>query len=262
MQRATTRAWNWHRKMAFPSRSWCLSESWRWVCLKAESTELSYSYWWWFHAFLSMMSVSQNHHPKPMFSVHSSRHRGPPPQKSTTECRKGRHFVKWLCVRYIATQMWFWAALHLGIYKKTRPFNHIFGGDRNLRAWYRGIKNAGPRKRAQGRAQDIPYQSISPYHHGIWRIFIECGKKPHARKSAQGRSARGPILPKSNRNFRQPPFDKFATQSQNEHRCLLNDRPYVFEGTPYEAAQAVDTIFCGPHRRAQTLAEAMWIFVA
>ena len=28
---------------------------------------------------------------------------------------------------------------------------------------------------------------------------------PHARKSAQGRSARGPILPKSNRNFRQPP---------------------------------------------------------
>ena len=159
-----------------------------------------------------MMSVSQNHHPKPMFSVHSSGHRGPPPQKSTTECRKGRHFVKWLCVRYIATQMWFWAALHLGIYKKPRPFNHIFGGDRNLRAWYRGIKNAGPRKRAQGRAQDIPYQSISPYHHGIWRIFIECGKKPHARKSAQGRSARGPILPKSNRNFRQPPFDKFATR--------------------------------------------------
>ena len=30
-------------------------------------------------------------------------------------------------------------------------------------------------------------------------------QKPHARKSAQGRSARGPILPKSNRNFRQPP---------------------------------------------------------
>ena len=92
------------------------------------------------------------------------------------------------------------------IYKTLRPFNHIFGGDRILRAWYRGIKNAGPRKRAQGRAQDIPYQSISPYHHGIWRIFVECGKKPHARKSAQGRSARGPILPKSNRNFRQPPY--------------------------------------------------------
>ena len=94
---------------------------------------------------------------------------------------------------------------YMGIYKKNRPFNHIFGGDRIFRAWYRGIKNAGPRKRAQGRAQDIPYQSISPYHHGIWRIFIECGKNPHSRKSAQGRSARGPILPKSNRNFRQPP---------------------------------------------------------
>ena len=98
------------------------------------------------------------------------------------------------------------AFCHMGIYKKTRPFNHIFGGDRILRAWYRGIKNAGPRKRAQGRAQDTPYHIISPYHNGIWRIFIECGKKPHARKSAQGRSARVPILPKSNRNFRQPPY--------------------------------------------------------
>ena len=87
---------------------------------------------------------------------------------------------------------WCWWDMidHLGIYKKTRPFNHIFGGDRILRAWYRGIKNAGPRKRAQGRAQDIPYHRVSPYHHGIWRIFIECGKKHHARKSAQGRSAR------------------------------------------------------------------------
>ena len=56
---------------------------------------------------------------------------------------------------------------HVGIYKKPRPFNHIFGGDRILRAWYRGIKNSGPRKRAQGRAQDIPYQSISPYYHRI-----------------------------------------------------------------------------------------------
>ena len=38
-------------------------------------------------------------------------------------------------------------------------------GQRILRAWYRGIKNAGPRKRAQGRAQDIPY------HHDIF-IYI------------------------------------------------------------------------------------------
>ena len=101
--------------------------------------------------------------------------------------------------RWLSNYIW-------GFIKKPRPFNHIFGGDRILRAWYRGIKNAGPRKRAQGRAQDIPYHHISPYHHGIWRIFIECGKKTHARKSAQGRSARGPILPKSNRNFWQPPY--------------------------------------------------------
>ena len=31
-------------------------------------------------------------------------------------------------------------------------------------------------------------------------------QKKHARKSAEGRSARGPMLPKSNRNFRQPPY--------------------------------------------------------
>ena len=58
-------------------------------------------------------------------------------------------------------------ACHMGIYKKPRPFNHIFGGDRILRAWYRGIKNAGPRKRAQGRAQDIPC-------HHIWIDHRSC----------------------------------------------------------------------------------------
>ena len=116
-----------------------------------------------------------------------------------------RKIAKRACVNPTFTCLCIWLYKYMGIYKEPRPFNHIFGGDRILRAWYRGIKNAGPRKRAQGRAQDTPYHIISPYHNGIWRIFIECGKKPHARKSAQGRSARGPILPKSNRNFRQPP---------------------------------------------------------
>ena len=72
--------------------------------------------------------------------------------------------------------------------KKTRLFNHIFGGDRILRAWYRGIKNAGPRKRAQGRAQDIPYRSISPYHHGIWRIYLlNVAKTPRAQERARAK---------------------------------------------------------------------------
>ena len=109
---------------------------------------------------------------------------------------------------------------------KNPSFNHIFGRDRILSAWYRGIKNAGPRKRAQGRAQDIPYQSISPYHHGIWRIFIECGKKTHARKSAQGRSARGPTLPKSNRNFRQPPFDLYESSIQPALDDVISKESY------------------------------------
>ena len=30
----------------------------------------------------------------------------------------------------------------------------------------------GERKRAQGRAQDIPYQSMSPYHHGMGSVLF------------------------------------------------------------------------------------------
>ena len=97
------------------------------------------------------------------------------------------------------------------------------------------------RKRAQGRAQDIPYQSISPYHHGTWRIFIECGKKPHARKSAQGRSARGPILPKSNRNFRQPPYPKNARRPEGN---MFEQRfSYISKSYP-----GVCRFFSGNHR--------------
>ncbi len=56
-----------------------------------------------------------------------------------------------------------------------------------LRAWYRGIKNAGPRKRAQGRAQDIPYLTKNNVRHGIWNLFIECGKTPtRARAKRKG----------------------------------------------------------------------------
>ena len=88
---------------------------------------------------------------------------------------------------YLPTSEWLtFYGFDGGFIKKNRPFNHIFGGDRILRAWYRGIKNAGPRKRAQGRAQDTPYHIISPYHNGIWRIFIECGKNPTRARARKG----------------------------------------------------------------------------
>ena len=54
------------------------------------------------------------------------------------------------------------------MFKKKRPFNHIFGRDRILRAWYRGIKNAGPRKRAQGRAYIV---------HVICNVRLKCRTK-------------------------------------------------------------------------------------
>ena len=81
---------------------------------------------------------------------------------SVESCCEIINFKGFFATRSNQTRIGTW-----GFIKKNRPFNHIFGGDRILRAWYRGINNAGPRKGAQGRAQDIPYQSISPYHHGI-----------------------------------------------------------------------------------------------
>ena len=51
------------------------------------------------------------------------------------------------------------------------PFNLLFGLDRILTAWCRGIKNGGPHKRAQGRAQEIPYHHIYIYIH-ILQICI------------------------------------------------------------------------------------------
>ena len=94
----------------------------------------------------------------------------------------------------------------MGIYKKPRPSNHIFGGDRILRAWYRGIKNAGLRKRAQGRAQDIPYHHItiiSPWN--LEDIYWMWQKPPRAKERARAKR-KGSYPTKKKRNFRQPPY--------------------------------------------------------
>ena len=50
--------------------------------------------------------------------------------------------------------------------------------------------------RARGRKGERKtyHVTISPWN--LEDIFFECGKKNHARKGAQGRSARGPIRPK------------------------------------------------------------------
>ena len=88
--------------------------------------------------------------------------------------------------------------------------------------------------RARGRKGERKTYHINPYHHGIWRIFIECGKKKHARKSAQGRSARGPILPKSNRNFRQPPYiHTYLGGCQDPGSQRVNHLCPFFEGTSF-----------------------------
>ena len=58
--------------------------------------------------------------------------------------------------------------------------------------------------RARGRKGERKTYHITIYHHITMEFggySLNVAKKTHARKSAQGRSARGPILPKSNRNF-------------------------------------------------------------
>ena len=97
-------------------------------------------------------------------------------------------FGKSFCSKIILIQKTFSRSRTWGFIKKNLLSITSSGEIGFWAPWYRGIKNAGLRKRAQGRAQDIPYQSILPYHHGIWRIFIECGKKNHARKSAHERA--------------------------------------------------------------------------
>ena len=84
-------------------------------------------------------------------------------------------YITYLC-RYI----------YMEIYKKPRPFNHIFGGDRNLRAWYRGIKNAGP---ARGRKGERKTYHINPYHHITMEFggyLLNVAKKPARARARKG----------------------------------------------------------------------------
>ena len=112
---------------------------------------------------------------------------------------------------------------YLGIYQK-KPVLSITSSW-EIGFWEHDIEAPKMQGRARGHKGERKTYHINPYHHitmefgWIWRIFIECGKKTHARKTAQGRSARGPILPKSNRNFRQPPF-AVMMRVHLMHQCL------------------------------------------
>ena len=63
----------------------------------------------------------------------------------------------WIYIYYI--NIW-------GFIKKKRPFRHLLVADRILRAWYRGIKNAGSRKRRKGERKT--------YHITILYTQISC----------------------------------------------------------------------------------------
>ena len=71
-----------------------------------------------------------------------------------------------------------------GFIKKPRPFNHIFGGDRILRAWYRGIKNAGP-----GRKGERKTHHITSYHHITMEFggyLLNVAKNPMRARARKG----------------------------------------------------------------------------
>ena len=67
-------------------------------------------------------------------------------------------------------------------------------------------------------------------------------QKLHARKSAQGLSARGPILPKSDRNFRQPPSKEGVWEV-----CLINrkKRQELFRSVSRDHSDQLDDGFFG-----------------
>ena len=114
----------------------------------------------------------------------------------------------------LSTRMWrrsrtIWTRnfLHMGIYlkKKTSFQSHLRGRG----FWEHDIEASKMRGCARGRKGERKTYHINPYHHITMEFggnLLNVAKKTHARKTAQGRSARGPILPKSNMNFRQPPY--------------------------------------------------------
>ena len=78
--------------------------------------------------------------------------------------------------------------------------------------WEHDTEASKMQGRARGRKAERRTYHINPYHHITitpWNLedIYWMWQKLHARKSAQGQSARGPILPKSKRNCRQPPYD-------------------------------------------------------
>ena len=75
--------------------------------------------------------------------------------------------------------------------------------------WKHDIEVSKMQGRARGRKGERKTYHINPYHHitmefGVYLLNV--AKKTTRARARKGRSARGPILPKSNRNFRQPPY--------------------------------------------------------
>ena len=69
--------------------------------------------------------------------------------------------------------------------------------------------------RARGRKGERKTHHITSYYHITMEFggyLLNVAKNP-TRASAQGRSARAPILPKNNRNFQQPPYYDFYIQN-------------------------------------------------
>ena len=86
MQNVITGGWNWHRGWLPQQILVSFSRNFGSV------PKLNQQNWWWFQVFLPVMWASQNHHPKPMFSVHSSHQ-----LKNSRQPKASKIFSVWNC---------------------------------------------------------------------------------------------------------------------------------------------------------------------
>ena len=104
----------------------------------------------------------------------------------------------------------------------TKNPGHSITSSGEIGFWAHDIEASKMQSRTRGRKGKRKTYHINPYHHITMEFggyLLNVAKKTHARKSAQGRSARGPVLPKSNRNFQQPPNGQLGLFHPTYRRC-------------------------------------------
>ena len=92
----------------------------------------------------------------------------------------------------------------MGIYKKNPVLSITSSGE--IGFWEHDIEASKMQGRARGRKGERKTYHINPYHHGIWRIFIECGKKKTRAQERARAKRKGSYPTKKQQEFSTTPI--------------------------------------------------------